>query len=219
MLIDFFLHLKARKLPVSTKEFLTLLEALQAGLGGHSMEDFYFLSRSTLVKDESLFDRFDQAFGEYFKGVEQIPGLDVDLPAEWLKAMMQKHLSPEERAKLEKLGWDKLMEEFKKRLAEQKGRHEGGSKWVGTGGSSPFGNNGYHPEGIRVGGESAGNRTAVKVWDQREYRNLTTPSSSAPATSRLPCAGCAALRGRGRRTSSIWMAPSPRPPATPAGST
>ena len=172
MLIDFFLHLKARKLPVSTKEFLTLLEALQAGLGGHSMEDFYFLSRSTLVKDESLFDRFDQAFGEYFKGVEQIPGLDVDLPAEWLKAMMQKHLSPEERAKLEKLGWDKLMEEFKKRLAEQKGRHEGGSKWVGTGGSSPFGNNGYHPEGIRVGGESAGNRTAVKVWDQREYRNL-----------------------------------------------
>ena len=172
MLIDFFLHLKARKLPVSTKEFLTLLEALQAGLGGHSMEDFYFLSRSTLVKDESLFDRFDQAFGEYFKGVEQIPGLDVDLPAEWLKAMMQKHLSPEERARLEKLGWDTLMEEFKKRLAEQKGRHEGGSKWVGTGGSSPFGNNGYHPEGIRVGGESAGNRTAVKVWDQREYRNL-----------------------------------------------
>ncbi|WP_298601744.1 vWA domain-containing protein [Zoogloea sp.] len=172
MLIDFFLHLKARKLPVSTKEFLTLLEALQAGVGGHSMEDFYFLSRSTLVKDESLFDRFDQAFGEYFKGIQQIPGLEVDLPAEWLKAMMQKHLSPEERAKLEKLGWDKLMEEFKKRLAEQKGRHEGGSKWVGTGGSSPFGNSGYHPEGIRVGGESAGNRTAVKVWDQREYRNL-----------------------------------------------
>lgn len=172
MLIDFFLHLKARKLPVSTKEFLTLLEALQAGLGGHSMEDFYFLSRSTLVKDESLFDRFDQAFGEYFKGIEAIPGLEVDLPAEWLKAMMQKHLSPEEKAKLEKLGWDKLMEEFKKRLAEQKGRHQGGSKWVGTGGTSPFGNSGYHPEGIRVGGESAGNRTAVKVWDQREYRNL-----------------------------------------------
>lgn len=172
MLIDFFLHLKARKLPVSTKEFLTLLEALQAGLGGHSMEDFYFLSRSALVKDESLFDRFDQAFGEYFKGIEQIPGLEVDLPAEWLKAMMQKHLSPEEKAKLEKLGWDTLMEEFKKRLAEQKGRHQGGSKWVGTGGTSPFGNSGYHPEGIRVGGESAGNRTAVKVWDQREYRNL-----------------------------------------------
>ncbi len=172
MLIDFFLHLKERKLPVSTKEFLTLLEAIQAGLAGHSMEDFYFLARTSLVKDETHFDRFDQAFGEYFKGVEAIPGLEVDLPAEWLKAMMQKHLSPEEKAKLEKLGWDKLMEEFKKRLQEQKGRHQGGSKWVGTGGTSPFGNNGYHPEGIRVGGESGGNRTAVKVWDQREYRNL-----------------------------------------------
>ncbi|NML24125.1 vWA domain-containing protein [Zoogloea dura] len=172
MLIDFFLHLKARKLPVSTKEFLTLLEALQSGLAGHSMEDFYFLARASLVKDESQFDRFDQAFGEYFKGLEAIPGLEVDLPEEWLKAMMQKHLSPEEKAKLEKLGWDKLMEEFKKRLQEQKGRHQGGSKWVGTGGTSPFGNNGFHPEGIRVGGESAGNRTAVKVWDQREYRNL-----------------------------------------------
>ena len=148
------------------------LEAIQAGLAGHSMEDFYFLARTSLVKDEAHFDRFDQAFGEYFKGVEAIPGLEVDLPAEWLKAMMQKHLSPEEKAKLEKLGWDKLMDEFKKRLQEQKGRHQGGSKWVGTGGTSPFGNNGYHPEGIRVGGESGGNRTAVKVWDQREYRNL-----------------------------------------------
>jgi len=172
MLIDFFLHLKARKLPVSTKEFLTLLEAVQAGLAGHSMEDFYFLARASLVKDESQFDRFDQAFGEYFKGIEAIPGLEVDLPEAWLKAMMQKHLSPEEKAKLEKLGWDTLMEEFKKRLQEQKGRHQGGSKWVGTGGTSPFGNSGFHPEGIRVGGESAGNRTAVKVWDQREYRNL-----------------------------------------------
>ena len=172
MLIDFFLHLKARKLPVSTKEFLTLLEAVQAGLAGHSMEDFYFLARTSLVKDESHFDRFDQAFGEYFKGIEAIPGLEVDLPEEWLKAMMHKHLSPEEKAKLDKLGWDTLMEEFKKRLQEQKGRHQGGSKWVGTGGTSPFGNNGYNPEGIRVGGESSGNRTAVKVWDQREYRNL-----------------------------------------------
>ena len=172
MLIDFFLHLKARKLPVSTKEFLTLLEAVQAGLAGHSMEDFYFLARASLVKDESHFDRFDQAFGEYFKGIEAIPGLEVDLPEEWLKAMMHKHLSPEEKAKLEKLGWETLMEEFKKRLQEQKGRHQGGSKWVGTGGTSPFGNSGYNPEGIRVGGESGGNRTAVKVWDQREYRNL-----------------------------------------------
>ncbi len=172
MLIDFFLHLKAKKLPVSTREFLTLLEALKAGIARHSIDDFYVLSRATLVKDETLYDKFDQAFGEYFKGVEQIPGLETDIPEEWLKAMMKKHLTPEEKAKLEKMGWDKLMEEFRKRLEEQKGRHEGGNKWIGTGGTSPYGNNGINPEGIRIGGESAGNRTAIKVWDQREYRNL-----------------------------------------------
>ncbi len=172
MLIDFFLHLKARKLPVSTREFLTLLEALKEGISGHSIDDFYVLSRVCLIKDESLYDKFDQAFGEYFKGIEHIPGLEAEIPEDWLKALMKKHLTPEEKAKLEKLGWDALMEQFKKRLAEQKGRHEGGNKWIGTGGSSPFGNGGYHPEGIRVGGPSAGNRTAVKVWEQREYRNL-----------------------------------------------
>lgn len=172
MLIDFFLHLKNRQLPVSTKEFLTLLEGLRAGVCGHAMDDFYHFARACLVKDESHYDRYDRAFGEYFKGVTEIPGLGVELPEEWLKAMARRHLSPEQEAALEKLGWDKLMEEFKKRLEEQQGRHQGGSKWIGTGGSSPFGNNGTHPEGIRVGGESAGNRTAVKIWDQREYRNL-----------------------------------------------
>ncbi len=172
MLIDFFLHLKAKKLPVSTREFLTLLEALKEHVAGNSIDDFYFLARTCLVKDETHYDKFDRAFGEYFKGVTQIPGLDADIPEEWLKMMMQKHLTPEEKAKLEKLGWDKLMEEFKKRLAEQKERHAGGSKWIGTGGSSPFGHGGYHPEGIRIGGESAGNRTAIKVWENREYRNL-----------------------------------------------
>ena len=172
MLIDFFLHLKTRKLPVSTREFLTLLEAIKARVAGHSIDDFYFLARTCLVKDETHYDKFDQAFGEYFKGVQHIPGLDADIPEEWLKMMMKKHLTPEEKAKLEKLGWDKLMAEFRKRLEEQKARHSGGSKWIGTGGSSPFGHGGYHPEGIRVGGESAGNRTAVKVWENREYRNL-----------------------------------------------
>ena len=172
MLIDFFLHLKAKKLPVSTREFLTLLEALKEHVAGNSIDDFYFLARTCLVKDETHYDKFDQAFGEYFKGVTQVPGLDADIPEEWLKMMMKKHLTPEEKAKLEKLGWDKLMEEFKKRLAEQKERHAGGSKWIGTGGSSPFGHGGYHPEGIRIGGESAGNRTAIKVWENREYRNL-----------------------------------------------
>ncbi|CAB1368848.1 vWA domain-containing protein [Denitratisoma oestradiolicum] len=172
MLINFFLHLKARKLPVSTREFLTLLEAMQARLAGHSIDDFYILSRACLVKDETQYDKFDQAFGEYFKGVESIPGLETELPEDWLTAMAKKMLSPEEKAKLEKLGWDKLMEELKKRLEEQKGRHQGGNKWIGTGGTSPFGNSGYHPEGIRVGGESAGNRTAIKVWENREFKNL-----------------------------------------------
>ncbi|MDK9705235.1 MAG: VWA domain-containing protein [Sulfuritalea sp.] len=172
MLIDFFLHLKAKKLPVSTREFLTLLEALKEHVAGNSIDDFYFLARTCLVKDETHYDKFDQAFGEYFKGVTKLPGLDADIPEEWLKMLMKKHLTPEEKAKLEKLGWDKLMEEFKKRLEEQKERHAGGSKWIGTGGSSPFGHGGYHPEGIRIGGESAGNRTAIKVWENREYRNL-----------------------------------------------
>jgi uncharacterized protein len=172
MLIDFFLHLKGKKLPVSTREFLTLLEAMEHRVAGHSIDDFYYLSRICLVKDEANYDKFDQAFGEYFKGVEAIPGLDALIPEEWLKFMLKKHLSPEDKAKLEKLGWDKLMEEFQKRLQEQKKRHAGGSKWIGTGGSSPFGNNGTHPEGIRVGGDSAGNRTAVKVWQNREYKNL-----------------------------------------------
>ena len=172
MLIDFFLHLKAKKLPVSTREFLTLLEAVKERVAGHSIDDFYFLARTCMVKDEVNYDKFDRAFGEYFKGVTEVPGLEADIPEEWLKLMMKKHLTPEEKAKLEKLGWDELMEEFKKRLAEQKERHSGGSKWIGTGGSSPFGHGGYHPEGIRVGGPSAGNRTAVKVWENREYRNL-----------------------------------------------
>ena len=172
MLIDFFLHLREHKLPVSTQEFLTLLSGLQQHVCGHSIDDFYVFSRTCLVKDEAHYDKFDRAFGSYFKGVTDIPGLDVDLPEDWLKALAKRHLSPAEKAALEKLGWEKLMDEFRKRLAEQKGRHQGGSKWVGTGGSSPFGNNGTHPEGIRVGGESAGNRTAVKVWDRRDYRNL-----------------------------------------------
>jgi uncharacterized protein with von Willebrand factor type A (vWA) domain len=172
MLIDFFLHLKAYKLPVSTREFLTLLEALDARVCEHSIDDFYVLARTCLVKDESHFDRFDQAFGSYFRNVTKLPGLEADLPEQWLQAMARKHLSPEEKAALEKLGWDKLMEELRKRLDEQKERHQGGSKWIGTGGSSPFGNNGYHPEGIRIGGDSAGNRTAIKVWEKREYRNL-----------------------------------------------
>jgi len=171
MLIDFFLHLKENRLPVSIKEFLALLEALQQHVIEHSLDDFYVLSRAILVKDETHFDKFDRAFGEYFKGVEALPGMEALIPEEWLRQAVKKHLTDAERAKLEKLGWDKLMETFKKRLAEQKERHSGGSKWIGTGGTSPFGHGGTHPEGIRVGGKSE-NRSAVKVWEKREYRNL-----------------------------------------------
>ncbi|MEF8731980.1 MAG: VWA domain-containing protein [Candidatus Accumulibacter meliphilus] len=171
MLIDFFLHLKENRLPVSIKEFLALLEALQQHVIEHSLDDFYVLSRAILVKDETHFDKFDRAFGEYFKGVEALPGMEALIPEEWLRQAVKKHLSDAERAKLEKLGWEKLMETFKKRLAEQKERHSGGSKWIGTGGTSPFGHGGTHPEGIRVGGKSE-NRSAVKVWEKREYRNL-----------------------------------------------
>ena len=172
MLVDFFLHLKARQLPVSTKELLALLEALQARLVGASLDDFYLLARAILIKDEALYDRFDRAFGEYFKGVEALPGLEAMIPEDWLELAAKRHLSEEDRLKLQKLGYEKLFEQFRQRLAEQKERHAGGSKWIGTAGTSPYGHGGYHPEGIRIGGESAGNRTAVKVWEQREFRNL-----------------------------------------------
>ena len=172
MLVDFFLHLKARQLPVSTKELLALLEALQARLVGASLDDFYLLARAILIKDEALYDRFDRAFGEYFKGVEALPGLEAMIPEEWLELAAKRHLSEEDRLKLQKLGYEKLFEQFRQRLTEQKERHAGGSKWIGTAGTSPYGHGGYHPEGIRIGGESAGNRTAIKVWEQREFRNL-----------------------------------------------
>lgn len=172
MLIEFFLHLRARRLPATVTEYLALIEGLRAGVCSHSIDDFYTFARLCLVKDEAHFDRFDVAFGEYFRNVTTLPGLETELPEDWLKAMMKRHMSPADKAQIEKLGWDKLMDELKKRLEEQKGRHEGGSKWIGSGGSSPFGNGGYHPEGIRIGGESAGNRTAIKVWEKREFRNL-----------------------------------------------
>ena len=172
MLIDFFFALRAARLPVSIKEFLTLLEGLREGLIEPSIDAFYQLSRLMLVKDEKHYDKFDQAFGAYFKGVELQAGVDVDVPLDWLKKRLQRSLSAEEKAQIEKLGGlDKLMERLKALLDEQKERHEGGSKWIGTGGTSAFGNGGFNPEGVRIGGESAGNRTGVKVWDQRSYRD------------------------------------------------
>lgn len=176
MLIDFFYALRAAKLPVSVKEFLALLEALHAGVVGPrsadawSIDDLYYLARTVLVKDEKHFDKFDRAFGTYFKGVEQVVGDTRDIPEDWLRQMLEKHLSPEELAAIEKMGWDELMETLKKRLEEQQGRHEGGNKWIGTGGTSPFGHGGHNPQGIRIGGKSR-NRTAVKVWEARNYRD------------------------------------------------
>jgi uncharacterized protein with von Willebrand factor type A (vWA) domain len=173
MLISFFLRLKAAKLPVSIKEFLTLMEALKQGVIGPSIDEFYYLSRATLVKDEANFDKFDRVFGEYFHGIETLAGAEADIPLEWLLKQAELNLTPEEKAMIEKLGgWDKLMETLKQRLAEQKERHQGGSKWIGTAGTSPFGAYGYNPEGVRIGQDKSRNRTAVKVWDQREYRNL-----------------------------------------------
>ncbi|RPH58311.1 MAG: hypothetical protein EHM83_17615, partial [Burkholderiales bacterium] len=172
MLIDFFLHLRHAKLPVSIKEYLLLLEAMREHVIGPSIDDFYYLSRAALVKDERNFDKFDRAFGAYFKGVQSIPGIDIDLPLEWLKRQFQREFTAEEKAAIEAMGGlDKLMERLRQLLEEQKERHQGGSKWIGTNGTSPFGNGGYNPEGIRIGGPSAGNRTAVKVWEQRAYRD------------------------------------------------
>ena len=175
MLIDFFYTLRAAKLPVSVKEFLTLLEALQKQVIGPgseacSLDDFYFLSRLTLVKDEKHYDKFDRAFGAYFKGVDMLTDFTKDVPLDWLEKILQRELTPEQKAAIDKMGWDELMETLKKRLEEQKERHQGGSKWIGTGGTSPFGNSGYNPQGIRIGGKG-GNKSAVKVWDQRSYQD------------------------------------------------
>ena len=170
MLINFFYTLRAAKLPVSVKEYLTLLEALKAGVIGPSVDEFYFLSRTTLVKDEALFDKFDRAFGAYFKGVELLTDFGREVPLDWLRQVLEKELTPEQKAAIEKMGWDELMETLKKRLEEQKERHEGGNKWIGTGGTSPFGHGGYNPQGIRIGGAGR-NKSAVKVWEQRAYQD------------------------------------------------
>ena len=170
MLIDFFYTLKNAKIPVSIKEFLILLEALQKHVITPSLDNFYYLARTTLVKDEAHYDKFDKAFGSYFKGIQAIFDKNPEIPAEWLAQRMKRDLTPEQLAQLEKFGYDKLMDRIKELLEEQKGRHEGGNKWIGTGGTSPFGNGGTNPEGIRMGG-SGGNRTAVKIWEARTYRD------------------------------------------------
>jgi hypothetical protein len=175
MLIDFFYTLRDAKLPVSVKEYLTLVEALKERVIAPSLDEFYYLARITLVKDEQYFDRFDQAFGAYFRGIDAKAALAFDIPEDWLKKRLERDFTPEQKAQIEALGGlDKLLERLKQLFDEQKGRHEGGSKWIGTGGTSPFGHGGYNPEGIRIGGEEkegGGQRSAVKVWDARAYRD------------------------------------------------
>jgi uncharacterized protein with von Willebrand factor type A (vWA) domain len=170
MLIDFFFTLKDARVPVSIKEFLLLLEALEKNVITPSIDEFYYLARTTLVKDEAHFDKFDKAFGYYFHGAQTLFDKAPEIPLDWLIKRLQRELTPEQKAKLEKFGYDKLMDRLKELLEEQKGRHQGGNKWIGTGGTSPFGNGGVNPEGIRIGGEG-GNRTAVKVWDARAFRD------------------------------------------------
>jgi uncharacterized protein with von Willebrand factor type A (vWA) domain len=179
MFIGFFLALRAAGVKASLREYLTLQEAMQAGLGDYDIDTFYFLARASLVKDERFIDKFDRVFAESFKGVlppqpAAAPGIEVrELPEEWLKMLAEKNLTDEEKAEIEALGgFETLMATLRQRLEEQKGRHQGGNKWIGTAGTSPFGGHGYNPEGVRIGQEKGRNRSAVKVWEKREFKNL-----------------------------------------------
>src|SRR5688500_16142516 len=173
MFFSFVDELRAAGISASMKEHLTLLEALDAEVIAARPEDFYYLARATFVKDEGLLDRFDQVFGKVFKGIETSYGTEeAPIPEEWLKKVAELYLTPEEMAEIKSLGsWEEIMETLKKRLEEQQERHQGGSKWIGTGGTSPFGNSGYNPEGVRIGG-TGGRRRAIKVWEQRAFQNL-----------------------------------------------
>ena len=174
MFTNFFLELKAAKVPVSLREYLTLLEGMSADLAERRVEDFYYLSRTCLVKDERHIDKFDVVFGHVFKGLDALSdAAEAEIPEEWLRVVSQLYLSDEEKQKIEEMGgWEKIMEELQKRLEEQKGRHQGGSKWIGTGGTSPYGAYGYNPAGVRIGQKENRNFRAVKVWDKREFKDL-----------------------------------------------
>jgi len=170
---SFFAELRAAKVPVSLREYLTLMEAMQKRVAAFDIEDFYFLARTALVKDERHLDRFDRVFGHCFKGIDTPGDPQTSIPDHWLRKIAERFLTEEEKQLIEALGgWEKLIETLRQRLAEQRSRHQGGSKWIGTAGTSPFGAYGYNPEGVRVGQQHGRNRSAVKVWDRREFRNL-----------------------------------------------
>ena len=173
MLEGFLIELRDAQLPVSLKEFLTLMEAMKRGVASWRVDDFYYLARAALVKDERHLDKFDRVFGHYFKGIESLAEPGIEIPAEWLKRLGEKLLTEEEKRQIEAMGgWEKLMETLQQRLREQKERHQGGNKWIGTEGTSPYGAYGYNPEGVRIGQDESRNRSAVKVWDKREFKNL-----------------------------------------------
>jgi len=173
MFLNLFFELKQAKVPVSLKEYLLLMEAMDKGVAQYSIDDFYYLSRAALIKDERHLDKFDRVFAHVFKGLEPVEGETHDIPEEWLRKLAEKVLSEEEKQLIQSMGgWDKLMETLKKRLEEQKERHQGGNKWIGTAGTSPFGAYGYNPEGVRIGQKESRHRRAVKVWDKREFKNL-----------------------------------------------
>ncbi|PVE23678.1 VWA domain-containing protein [Microvirga sp. KLBC 81] len=174
MFLTFFAELRAAKVPVSLREYLSLLEALDQDLADKSVEEFYYLSRVCLVKDERHFDKFDQVFAHVFKGLESMSQAfgREEIPKEWLRKLAERYLTEEEKQQIEAMGWDKLWENLKKRLEEQKGRHQGGNKWIGTAGTSPYGAYGYNPEGIRIGQDKNRNFRAVKVWDKREFKDF-----------------------------------------------
>jgi uncharacterized protein with von Willebrand factor type A (vWA) domain len=220
MFIGFFLALRAAGVKASLREYLTLQEAMQAGLGDYDIDTFYFLARATLVKDERFIDKFDRVFGEIFKGVLQPAtsspgGIEMrELPEEWLRLMAEKTLTAEEKAEIEAMGgFEKLMETLRQRLEEQKERHQGGNKWIGTAGTSPFGANGYNPEGVRIGQSTSRNKSAVKIWDKREFKNLA--GDVEIGTRNMKQVGCGGSRAKVQPTCLICLGPSGQPRATP----
>jgi uncharacterized protein with von Willebrand factor type A (vWA) domain len=187
MFLTFFTELRRARVPVTPREYLDLVRALELDVADHSIEDFYRLARATLVKDERQLDKFDVVFAAVFKGILALSEAveAVELPEEWLRKLAEKFLTPEERAEIEKLGFEKLMETLRHRLAEQKGRHQGGSKWIGTGGTSPFGAYGDHPEGVRIGQDKSRRGSAVKVWDKREFKDFAGDEALGPRNIRI----------------------------------
>ena len=212
MFAHFILALRQAGVPASITEYLALMGAMKAHVADYSVEDFYYLSRAALVKDERHLDRFDRVFGACFKGLEAPEGdLRKEIPEEWLRKMAEKLLSPEEMQQIQAMGGlEALMDRLRELLREQKGRHQGVSKWIGTAGTAPFGAYGYNPEGVRIGQDESRHRSAVKVWDRREFRDLDDDIEIGRATSSWRYGGCVASRGRGRRRSSTCRTRSDR---------